>query len=74
MFPLLCWGCGSGDFLVKIQGHPQIHTDTIIFRHMDEVYELPTYGTVGKFVHFNGIHYEAELKDIKKFIKEQGNG
>ena len=56
---------------IKATGHPQIHTDTIIFRWMDEVYELPTYGVVGKFAHYNGVAYEAKLKDIKKYLKRQ---
>ena len=58
----------------RLIGHPQIHADTIVFRHGHEVFELPTFGVVGKFAHFNGIHYEAKLKDIKKYLKEHRHG
>lgn len=54
-----------------IQGYPQIKSDSIIFRHKDEVFDLPTYGVVGVFAHFNGLHYEAKLKDIKKFLRKK---
>ncbi len=57
-----------------VEGHPQIKTDTIVFRHKDEVFELPTYGVVGVFAHSNGLYYEAKLKDIKKFLRERKNG
>jgi len=57
-----------------IVGYPQIHTDTIVFRDGEKVYELPTYGVVGVFAHSNGLYYEAKLKDIKKFLRERKNG
>ena len=52
------------------QGQPKINSDTIVFRHGEEVFELPTYGVVGNFAHYNGVFYEAKVKDIRKFIRK----
>ncbi len=59
---------------MDVLGYPQIKSDTIVFRHGEQVFELPTYGVVGVFAHSNGYCYEAKLKDIKKFLKENKNG
>ena len=51
-------------------GMPMIQSDTIFFRSGDETWELPTFMVAGKFAHFNGIHYEAKVKDIKRFLEK----
>ena len=55
------------------QGFPQISTDTIFFRYKDKTWETPTYGVVGRIAHFNGLHYEAAVKDLKK-LKRKHHG
>ena len=55
-------------------GVPQIRTDSIHFRFKDSVWNLPTYGVVGVFAHYNGCYYEAKVSDIQKFVKEMDHG
>ncbi len=54
------------------QGVPQIKSETIFFRYGDETWEFPTYDVLGYkgIAKFNGIHYEAKVKDLKKLARK----
>ena len=61
------------------QGIGQIARDAIFFRYRDETWEFPTYDVLGYrgIAHFNGVYYEAKVKDLRKLAKnnkEQAHG
>ena len=61
-------------------GMSQIKTGRIFFRYRDETWDFDTYDVIGYrgFAHYNGMHYEASVKDLrqlaKKNNKEQAHG
>ena len=51
-------------------GHGMIHTDTIYFRHRDEVFEFVAYDVVPEYANYNGVHFEAKVTDLRKLKKK----
>ena len=54
-------------------GVPDIKTDCIMFFYDGEEFHIPTHRllTYPQLAHFNGAHYEAKIKDVRKAaIKE----
>ena len=53
-------------------GVPDIRTDCIIFFHKGEEFAIPTHKLLSypQLTHFNGAHYEAKIKDVRKVSKE----
>ena len=55
-------------------GQPQIHTDTIIFRWKDEIFEFPCLTLIPQYAKYNGYFYEAKVSDLKKLKKRAKHG
>ena len=57
-------------------GMGQIKSDAISFRYNDETWEFPTYDVLGYrgIAHFNGMHYEAKVRDLRSLAKRLANG
>ena len=56
------------------QGQPQINSDSVFFRYYDRTWEFPAYDVLGYkgIAHYNGLHYEASVKDLEKMEKKNG--
>ena len=55
-------------------GSPQIHSDSIFFRYNDETWEFSTFAILSgdkHLAHFNGIHYEAKVKDLRRLANKK---
>ena len=52
-------------------GQHQVRSDSVFFRYHDKTWEFNAYDVVGKVANFNGIHYEAKVKNLDALQREQ---
>ena len=53
-------------------GVPDIKTDCIMFFYNGREFHVPSHRLLKfpQLAHFNGCHYEAKIKDVRKAAKE----
>ena len=53
-------------------GTPDIKSDCIVFFFKGEEFSIPSSRLLSypKLAHFNGVNYEAKIKDVRKIAKE----